>query len=376
MPTFSASDERFMTRALALAQRARGQTRPNPMVGAVLVRDGVALGEGFHHRAGEPHAEVEAVRDTEAPPEGATLYVTLEPCSHGGRTPPCTDLLKTLKLARVVVAMEDPNPQVRGQGIAALKEAGVHVEVGLLADQARRMNEAFCTFHTLGRPFVIAKWAMSLDGRTSTDLGDSQWITNAAARQHVHHIRSQVDAVMVGIGTVVRDDPALTVRLPGHGGLQPVRVIVDGHLKIGPQARILRDPEGGQVIIVTSGQASASKRNELIDRGLEVIVVDSGNRRVDPVRLLRALHARQVQSVLLEGGRQLAASMFAEGLVDKVVGFLAPKILGGATAAGPILGWGIPTMDRALRLTNVTIRQFGDNVCIEGHVVHPRTGRR
>jgi diaminohydroxyphosphoribosylaminopyrimidine deaminase/5-amino-6-(5-phosphoribosylamino)uracil reductase len=361
-----------MSRALALAQRARGQTHPNPMVGAVLVRDGVILGEGYHTKAGEPHAEVEAVRMARESLEGATLYVTLEPCCHEGKTPPCTDLLRVLGLARVVVATEDPNPLVQGKGIETLREADLKVEVGLLAEEAQRLNEAFFVYHTLGRPFLVSKWAMSLDGRTATDLGESKWISNAAARQHVHVMRSQVNAVMVGIGTVMRDDPALTVRLPGHQGPQPARIIVDGHLRIGPKARLLNDPQGGKVIIATSKQASTEKRRELSERGHDVIVVDLTNRRVDLQSLMKALHSRGVQSVLLEGGRQLATSMFAEGLVDKVVCFLAPRILGGTIEGSPLLGWGVPTMDRALRLVDVTIRQFGDNVCVEGRIAHQR----
>lgn len=374
MPKFTATDERFMSRALALARRAKGQTRPNPMVGAVFVRDGIILGEGYHHGAGQPHAEVEAHRSAKQSLEGATLYVTLEPCCFHGRTPPCTELIKTLKLARVVAATQDPNPHVNGRGFADLKEAGIKVETGLLADQAQRLNEAYITYHTLGRPYVISKWAMSVDGRTSTDLGESKWITNTSARQQVHQIRSEVDAIMVGIGTVVRDDPALTVRLPGHTGPQPKRIIVDGHLKIGPKARLLNDDKGGEVIIATSNGASKTKRRQLQDMGHDVIVVDSDNRRVDLIRLMRELHTREIQSVLLEGGRQLSTSMFAEGLVDRVLCFLAPKILGGTMEGGPILGWGIPSMERAIKLTDVTIRQFGDNVCIEGLIARPRRG--
>lgn len=376
MPAFTAADERFMSRALSLAQRGRGQTAPNPMVGAVFVRDGAILGEGWHERAGEPHAEVNAARAAREPLRGATLYVTLEPCSHRGRTPPCADFLASLGLARAVVAMEDPNPQVHGKGIERLRGAGVRVDVGLLGDQAMRLNEAFVIFHTLGRPMVITKWAMSLDGRTSTDIGESKWITNASARQHVHQLRAQVDAVMVGIGTVVRDDPALSVRLPDHSRAQPRRIIVDGHLKIGPKARLLAEDDGGPVIIATSQQSSVEKRRELAEQGHEVIVVESASRRVDLPTLMRALHSRGIQSVLLEGGRQLAASMFAAGLIDRVVAFLAPKILGGAQPGGPLLGWGIQTMDRALRLTDVTVRQFGDNVCLEGSITRLRQGER
>jgi diaminohydroxyphosphoribosylaminopyrimidine deaminase/5-amino-6-(5-phosphoribosylamino)uracil reductase len=372
MATFSSADERYMSRALALAQRGRGHTRPNPMVGAVLVRDGIILGEGYHRRAGGPHAEIEAIRSAHESLEGATLYVTLEPCCHQGKTPPCTDAILELGLSRVVVAMKDPNPEVQGKGISALKSAGLKVSVGLLGDKAARLNEAFCTYHTMGRPFVVTKWAMSLDGRTSTDLGESKWISNAVARQHVHQMRALMDAVMVGIGTVVRDDPELTVRLPDHEGPQPIRIVVDGHLKIGPNARLLNDETGGKVLIATSQQASTAKRDELRQRGHEVIVVDSANRRVDLVSLMRELHARGIQSVLLEGGRQLAASMFAEGLVDKLVCFLAPKVLGGRLPGGPLLGWGTPTMDRALKLTNISIRQFGDNVCLEGRIQRPR----
>lgn len=372
MTSFSAADERFMSRALALAQRAKGQTFPNPMVGAVFVRDGVILGEGYHRRAGEPHAEVEALRAAREAVADATLYVTLEPCCHEGRTPPCTELLRRLGLARVVVAVEDPNPAVRGKGIEILRAAGLRVEVGLLEEQAVRLNEAYHTYHTLGRPFLAAKWAMSLDGRTSTDVGESKWISNAPSRQHVHQMRAESNAVMVGIGTVMRDDPALTVRLPGYEGPQPARIIVDGHLRIGPKARLLNDPKGGPVIIVTSKQAAPEKRRELMDRGHEVLVVDMTNRRVDLQSMMRALHAKGFQSVLLEGGRQLATSMFAENLVDKVVCFLAPRIIGGHTEGSPLLGWGALSMDRVVRLTDVTVRQFGDNVCIEGRIPHAR----
>lgn len=357
-----------MRRALELARLGAGMTSPNPMVGAVLVKRGRIIGEGYHRAAGEAHAEVAAFLSATGSVAGATLYVTLEPCSHHGRTPPCAPMLIEGKIARVVAPHADPNPLVAGQGFRMLRAAGIQVDVGLMEEEARRLNEFFITFHRLNRPFIISKWAMTLDGRIATESGDSRWISNERSRTYVHELRARVDAVMVGIGTVILDNPMLNVRLKDYEGRQPKRIILDGNLRIPLRAKCLDGAPPGQVIIVTSDSAPVEKVRRLEQAGHEVLVLRSRRGLIDVKEMIGALPRWNVQSVLCEGGSSMHGALLNARLVDKVVAFVAPKLVGGEGARGPVSGWGVPLMRKAPTLEHVTIQHFDGDVCIEGYV--------
>lgn len=364
---FTDADVAYMRRALELAARGRGQTSPNPMVGAVIVKNGQIIGEGWHRAAGQPHAEIEAIRAAQEDVTGATLYVTLEPCCHHGKTPPCTDALIEKRFARVVAAVRDPNPLVGGKGIDALRSAGIQVDVGLCEQEARRLNEFFFVFHEKKRPFLICKWAMTLDGKIATESGHSRWITNELSRAYVHELRAQVDAVMIGVGTVIMDNPLLTVRLEGYAGRQPRRVIADGNLRIPSRAKCLTAAEPGEVLICTSSVAPREKIAELQARGHEVVVFP-GKAILDFRLVMAELAKRGIQSVLCEGGSSLTSALFEAKVVDKVIAFMAPKIVGGKNAKSPIATWGVGHMDAALVLHDILIRRFGEDVCVEGYL--------
>jgi diaminohydroxyphosphoribosylaminopyrimidine deaminase/5-amino-6-(5-phosphoribosylamino)uracil reductase len=372
----SAKDRQYMHLALELAARARGCTSPNPMVGAVLVREDRIVGQGFHTRAGMPHAEVEALAGAGELVQGATLYVNLEPCCHQGRTPPCTEALVRSGIARVVVAMVDPNHLVCGRGLTRLRAAGIEVDCGVLEGEARRLNEAFITYHLLRRPFVIAKWAMTLDGRTSTDTGDSRWISNEASRRYAHELRASVDAIAVGVGTVFFDNPRLNVRLDDNTTVeqrQPRRVIFDGSLRIPLAARCL-GPGGGDAVIVCSPAAPRDKAERLRAAGHTVVEVPGGRGRIVLIpRALELLADIGIQSILVEGGRQLHTSLLSSGVADKIVVFIGPQIVGGAGGTSPLDALGIQRMKEAITLKNATVRAFGSDACLEGYINLPPT---
>jgi diaminohydroxyphosphoribosylaminopyrimidine deaminase/5-amino-6-(5-phosphoribosylamino)uracil reductase len=357
-----------MQMALALAARGRGRTSPNPMVGAVIVNDGNVVGRGFHARAGEAHAEVVAMREAGERNVGATLYVTLEPCSHVGKTPPCADAVIEAGIQRVVAAMEDPNPLVMGQGFEKLRQAGIQVEVGCLAQEARRLNETFITYHELRRPFVTIKWAMSLCGRTAHDSGQSKWISNKLSREYGHRLRSQHDAVMVGIGTVLADDPMLNVRLPNYNGPQPKRIVIDGDLSIPTRARLLRERAGSEIILFTTTFAKTEMVRHFESEGCRVVVIPSQRRIIDMSQVLSEMANLGIQSVLIEGGRQIHTSLLAKKLVDKIVVFVSPKIFGGAMLRAPVEDLGIPNVENALQLRDVKWQSFGEDLCLEGYL--------
>ncbi len=373
-PGTVAADGAWMRRALELAARGWGATSPNPMVGAVIVKDGKVLGEGWHHAAGQPHAEIEALRAAGGPVRGATLYVTLEPCSHVGRTPPCAPEVVRQGFRRVVVAMTDPNPRVAGQGIAQLRAAGLRVEVGLCEREARRLNEAFVAFHVLKRPFVIAKWAMTLDGRIATQTGHSRWISNEKSRMYVHELRARCDAVMVGIGTVLADNPALTIRTPGYSGRQPRRLIIDGNLRIPLKAKCFEDARPGEVILATTELAHRDKVERLRAAGHDVVVFPERRGLVDLKKFIRDLRSRDILSILCEGGSTLHGALLEARQVDKIVAFVSPKLVGGNLLKSPTAGWGVQFMTQALELEEPVSRIFDEDVCIEGYV--PGTHRR
>ncbi len=358
-------DARFMARALKLAARGLGRTWPNPPVGAVLVRGGRVVGEGFHRRAGLPHAEVEALRAAGARARGATLYVTLEPCTHHGRTPPCVDALVRLGLRRVVVAIPDPNPRVRGRGIARLRRARVPVVVGPGAEEARRLTAGYRSRLLRGRPLVTLKLATTLDGRIAARGGDARWITGPAARRLAHAFRDVSDAVLVGAGTVRADDPRLTCRLPG--GRDPVRVVLAGrHLALPPRARVLARG-GPPTWVVAPAGAAPGRVAALRRRGVEVLLVPPRGPRVRFAALVRALAARGLTTLLVEGGAAVAAEALRAGVVDRLVLFVAPTLLGGDGV--PMVGaLGITRVARALRVRGLAVGRVGGDLVLEGRL--------
>ena len=357
----TSGDEAYMRRALELAARGKGRTSPNPVVGCVVVRKGSIVGEGYHERAGEPHAEVNAVRAAGGDIEGATVYVSLEPCCHQGRTPPCTEFLIEHKPARVVVALHDPNPKVCGEGIFALRQAGIEVEVGLLEEEARALNEAFIKYITRGMPFVIAKCGMSLDGKIATRTGDSKWVTGEASRRMVHELRNQVDAILVGSRTVMMDDPSLTTRIEDPAPRDPVRIIVDAAEYLDADRLVFKLESGSPTWV-----AVPDDRN--FEGADEVLRIPSGKGGLDLELLMRELASREIVSVLIEGGGTTLASAFESGIVDKVMFFVAPKIIGGREAVTAVEGEGAKRIMDAIYLENMTSQTVGEDILIEAYV--------
>ncbi|MEW6297227.1 MAG: bifunctional diaminohydroxyphosphoribosylaminopyrimidine deaminase/5-amino-6-(5-phosphoribosylamino)uracil reductase RibD [Thermodesulfobacteriota bacterium] len=359
-------DEEFMRRALALAARGLGRTSPNPAVGAVLVRGKKIIGEGFHLRAGLPHAEVAALRRVNGSARGATLYVNLEPCTHYGRTPPCADAIIAAGIARVVVGMADPNPVVRGRGVRRLRRAGIDVRTGVLREECERLNEDFAVWVRTGRPFVTLKLAASFDGRIATASGDAKWISGEASRRFVQHLRNHVDAVLVGAETVRIDDPQLTCRV--RGGRDPARVILDGRLTISPEARVCVQQSTAPTIVVTTEAGGGEEKKRVLERqGVEVWRFPGVNGRVRLRPVLEALGKRGMKHVLIEGGGQVAAAALAEGVVDKVLFFYGPLLLGGD--GRPMVGpMGIERLADGIRLHTITVRRLGGEVVVAGYV--------
>lgn len=360
------ADERFMRAALALAARAQGRTRPNPMVGAVVVSPrGTIVGRGYHPRAGQPHAEMLALRRAGRRARGATLYVTLEPCRHVGRTPPCVPAVVSAGVRRVVVAMEDPNPAMRGRSVRTLRQAGVATRVGVLRAEAERVNPIYLTWRRRGRPFITVKVAQSLDGKIATRTGQSRWISGPAARRYAHQLRASADAMLVGVNTILADNPRLTAR--GVGTLHPlVRVIVDSMLRTPPTARVLRG--GGPVWIATTAAAPAARRRALIARGAELLILPRRARGVDLRALGRRLAQREITHLLVEGGGELIASLLRDGLIDRWVAMIAPTLIGGRTAPTPVGGAGIASLRRATSIQVTASRRLGHDFVIEGTV--------
>jgi len=359
-----------MRLALRLARRGTGTTNPNPMVGAVVVRGDRIVGRGYHRRAGEPHAEVLALREAGGEARGATLYVTLEPCNHFGKTPPCTEAVLKAGIRKVVVGMKDPNPLVSGRGIRRLRKAGIEVEVGALGEACRELNAPFCKYMTARTPFVILKGALTLDGKIATPSGDSRWVTSPESRQEVHRLRQTVDAVMVGIGTVLKDDPLLNVRLSRpNPKRQPLRIVVDSRLRIPLTSRLVQTASQYPTLIAATRAASPSKTRRLEKEKVEVWALPKNSRgKVNLGVLMKKLGERGIVSVLLEGGAQLNASALKERLVDRLLFFYAPKIAGGAKAPGAIGGEGVRHMRDAAPVELVRIRRIGPDLLVEAKV--------
>lgn len=361
------SEQQFMQLAIDLARQGEGRTCPNPPVGAIVINDGLVVGEGFHPAAGQPHAEVYALREADDKACGATMYVTLEPCNHHGRTGPCTEAIIDAGITRVVVGTGDPNPEVAGRGINRLREEGIEVTVGVLERECRSLIAPFAKHVSTGLPYVTLKMAMTLDGRTATSTGDSKWISNEKSRLHVHHMRDRCDAIMVGVGTVLVDDPQLTTRLP-DGGRDPVRIIVDSKLRIPASARVLAIDSTAPTIVATTSTAERDKISELESVGAEIIIVPDTEGSVDLPALMQALGKRDIQSILLEGGARLAAAALRVQMVDRVAVFIAPRLLAGSDGAGLFAGAGFLSMDESIRLQDVRSRQFDDDILVEGEI--------
>lgn len=364
----SAKDRQYMHEALELAAKGKGRTSPNPMVGAVLVKDDVTVGRGTHMGPGLPHAEKLAIAEAGQAAKGATLYVNLEPCSHFGRTPPCTQSILEAGITRVVAAMVDPNPLVAGKGLRKLRSDGVEVDCGVLEGFARRLNAGFLMYHLKKRPFVLAKWAMTLDGRTSADSGDSRWISNDKSRRYVHELRSNVDAIAVGVGTVFFDNPRLNVRLEDYQQRQPRRIIFDGRLRTPTAARCL-EPGGGETILIATEGAPPERVETFRKAGHKVIVLPGKSRVVNTDQALRQLAEEEgIQTLLVEGGRQLHTSMIREKLVDKVIVFIAPHLVGGRHLTVPTRDLGIFNVKKGFVLKNIEIKTFDTDMCMEGYI--------
>ena len=357
-----------MEHALALASKARGRTSPNPLVGALVVRDGEIVGEGYHKKAGGAHAEIHALNQAKGLTEGATMYVTLEPCCHWGRTPPCTQSLIRAKLANVFVAMKDPNPQVAGNGIQELEKAGMSVQVGICEEEARQLNEVFIKYITTQCPFVLLKSAISLDGKIATASGESQWITSEASRRKGHELRAQVDAILVGIGTVLQDNPLLTTRLPERQGKDPIRVVVDSRGRIPLGARVFNPASNAATLVAVTEKAPLGKIEALKSAGAEALIVEEKEGRVCLNALMQELGRRDITSVLIEGGGEINAAALQAGIVDKLMFFIAPKLIGGKDAPGPIGGAGIARLAETFELRDAKISQIGADFLIEGYL--------
>jgi diaminohydroxyphosphoribosylaminopyrimidine deaminase/5-amino-6-(5-phosphoribosylamino)uracil reductase len=356
----------YMQRALALAGQALGRVSPNPAVGAVLVRDGKVLGEGFTRPPGGPHAEVVALEQAGEAARGASLYVSLEPCCHRGRTPPCTKAIIAAGVAEVHMAILDPDPNVNGRGREELTAAGISVQVGECAEEARRLNEAYIKHRTTGLPFVIAKFAASLDGRIAAASGESRWISGPQSLQWAHEQRTMVDAIMVGANTILVDNPRLTARPGGQESeRQPLRVVVDSGDRTPTNACVLQGP--GRALIATSGGSDLSWRQALEAAGAEVLVLPGDGDSLDLGALLKALAERGVLSLLVEGGGILLGSVFDQGLVDKVQVILAPMIIGAVEAPAAVAGRGAHRLGQAWRLQDVTVERLGDDILITGY---------
>jgi diaminohydroxyphosphoribosylaminopyrimidine deaminase/5-amino-6-(5-phosphoribosylamino)uracil reductase len=360
----------YMEQALSLARLAQGQASPNPAVGAVVVKKGVVVGQGYTQPPGSHHAEVSALKQAGEEAKGGVMYVTLEPCCHYGRTPPCTRAITSAGISEVHMATIDPNPIISGRGKDELEREGVKTYLGEREEEAKEINEAYAKFITTAIPFITAKFAISLDGKIATRKGDSRWISGSEARKYVHNLRYTTDAIMAGVNTVLADDPRLTTRCcGGRGGTarkQPLRVIVDGEGRTPLTARVFNEP--GKTILALGRKATPEEKAAFAQVGAEILELPAAKGLVDLEGLLVALGEREITSVLVEGGGILFGSLFDRGLVDKVIAFIAPIIIGGAEARTAIAGRGVDKVADSLRLERVRVERFGDDLAVSGYV--------
>lgn len=363
---FLSYDEKYMRLAMQLAGNAIGRTSPNPLVGAVIVKDNRVVGCGWHRKAGTPHAEVHALNQAGELAQGADVYVTLEPCAHYGKTPPCAKALVEAKVKNVYGGLLDVNPKVAGKGFKILEDAGIHVEYGFLQDELRKQNEVFFKWIEHKKPFIVLKAAMTLDGKIATATGQSKWITNETSRAYGYKLRDIYDGIMVGINTVIEDNPMLTARV--DGGKNPIRIVVDSSLRIDINANVVQD-KSAKTIIATTDKADKDKILKLQAQDVDVIVVDKDeNDKVDIEKLLDILGQQNICSILVEGGATLSGSFVAKKLVDKVYFFIAPKIIGGKEAKTPVAGTGILNLQEALALKDIQIEKLEEDILIIGRV--------
>lgn len=360
--------QNYMRMAIELAKKGTGFTSPNPLVGAVIVKNEKIIGEGYHEYYGGPHAEINAFKKATEEVKGATMYVTLEPCSHYGKTPPCAEAIVKSGISKVIIGMKDPNPMVSGNGIKLLKENGIEVISGILEEEVKKLNEIFIKYITTKRPFCILKTAMTLDGKIASYTGDSRWINNEISRAYVHEIRHKVSGIMVGIGTVLIDNPMLTTRITGKTTSDPIRIIVDTEAKIPLEANVLNLESNSKTIIATTEKAHKNKLKALEEKNAEIIITPIKDNKVDLDYLMIKLGENGIDSVLLEGGGELNYSALKVGIVDKVISFISPKIIGGRDAKTPVRGDGIEHINDAIKLEDIEISRFNEDIMIEGYI--------
>lgn len=366
-------DRHYMKRALELAENGIGRTNPNPLVGAVIVKGSRIIGEGWHEQYGQAHAEVNAIHNVEVNAnnpegtnaEGSTVYVNLEPCCHYGKTPPCTELLIGKRVKRVVIGTLDPNPLISGRGVQRLRDAGIEVTIGVMEQECKKFNEVFFTYIQKHRPFVVLKAAMSLDGKIAAPSGESKWITEEEARRDVQRLRNRYSAIMVGVETVIRDDPELTCRM--DGGRNPLRIILDSSLRIPPDRKVLTDQQANRTMIACTERASPEKADQLKALGLELLYCRSKDNRIDLEDLMEKLGRLSIDSILLEGGAAVNDSAFSQGIVDKIILYVAPKIIGGEKSKTIVGGLGIDRLDQAHPLYIASMERVGEDMKITAY---------
>ena len=360
----SDADEKYMALALELAEKGRGNVEPNPMVGAVLVKDGGIVGRGYHQVFGGAHAEINAIKEGGTNCRGAALYISMEPCAHYGKTAPCVDAIIKAGIKKVVTAVFDPNPITSGKGIQKLKGAGIEVVMGVMETQARRLNAPFFKLMQQGLPYITVKWAMSVDGKIATRTGESKWITSEESRKYVHKIRGQMDGILVGINTVVRDNPLLTCRI--EGGQNPKRIVVDSNAVLPINSRLLSTINEGEIIVAVSKNAQRIRIEKLEQMGCKIVQTEDINDRVDLHELFRRLGEMELTNILVEGGSRVITSVIEDRLADRVMVFVAPIIIGGAGAKSPVLGTGINKISEAAEIDEIEIKRFSNDIVIEG----------
>lgn len=358
-------EEKLMKRALELAKKGEGKVNPNPLVGALVVKDGKIIGQGYHQEYGGPHAEVSALCDAGDETKGADLYVTLEPCTHHGKTPPCVNKVIESQVKKVFIGSRDPFPEVNGKGIDTLREAGIAVEEGIREEEAKKFNEIYFKYITTGKPFVMLKMAMTLDGKIATRTGDSKWISNEESRKFVHSLRNKYSSVLIGINTVLKDDPRLNVRLVD--GVDPLRIVLDSEGKIPLKAKIITEKSEAKTIIATT-KIPKEKEKALAEFNVLVWKLDEKNGRVNLSSLLERLSREKIDSVIVEGGGTVAWSFLESGLLDKVIFFVAPKIVGGKRALTPVEGEGVKKIIDAFEITTYSVEMLGNDLVYEGYL--------
>ena len=356
-----------MEKALELAAMGIGKVNPNPLVGAVIVKNGEIIGEGYHECYGEAHAERNAVKNAVEPVEGSTIYVTLEPCAHYGKTPPCVDLIIEKKFKRVVIGMLDPNEKVSGKSIEKLKKHGIEVLVGVKEEECKKMNEIFIKYITSKIPFVVLKSGISLDGKIATYSGESKWITSEESREDAQNLRNRLSSIMVGVNTVIADDPELTCRINSEKKL--IRIVLDSNLSIPLDSKLVKNKDK-LTIVATTLNSNEEKKKSLRDLGVKVIEVSEKNNRINLKELVKILGQEGIDSILIEGGGTLNFSALEENIVDKAIFYIAPKILGGENSKSCIAGIGFSKLDDAVNLKNLSYRKIGEDLVVEGYISH------